>query len=83
MVKIRYRGNDLSEPDLAPIKQEVNKIKKKVKRMQCIHHTTPSTVHLRYVRQNPVLEKYIKACCYEFELSLKHQVQEQEPVKFN
>ncbi|CAN5115863.1 hypothetical protein BH23BAC1_BH23BAC1_14060 [soil metagenome] len=80
MVKIRYRGNDLSEPDLADVKSEVSKIKKKVKRMQCIHHESPSTVHLRYVRQNPVLEKYIKACCYEFELSLKHQVMEKMNV---
>jgi hypothetical protein len=76
MVKIRYRGNDLSEPDLGHVKIEVNKIKKRVKKMQCIHHETPSIVHLRYVRQNPVLEKYINACCYEFELSLKHQVHE-------
>lgn len=77
MIKIRYRGADLTDPDMEEVKKEIKIIKKRFKKLQCIHHINPTTIHLRYVRQYPVLEKYVNACCYEFENYLKLKLQEE------
>ncbi len=77
MIKIRYRGTDILDPEMSPIKAEVNLIKKKFKKVKCLHHTTPTIIHLRYVKQYPVLERYVKACCYEFENYVKSRLQQE------
>jgi hypothetical protein len=80
MVKIRYRGNDLSDPGMEHIKTEVNLIQKKFKKVRCLHHDSPTIIHLRFVKQYPVLENYVKACCYEFENYVKGKLQQEVNV---
>lgn len=77
MVKIRYRGNDLSDPDMAEVKKEMNLIQKKFKKVHCLNHDTPTIIHLRYVKLYPVLETYVQACCYEFEKHVKARLHEE------
>ncbi len=77
MVKIRYRGNDLSDPDMAEVKKEMILIQKKFKKVRCLNHDTPTIIHLRYVKLYPVLETYVQACCYEFEKHVKSKLHEE------
>jgi len=77
MVKIRYRGDDLSDPDMQDVKNEMKRIQKKFKKIRCLNHDTPTVIHLRYVKLHPVLETYVQACCYEFEKHIKSKLQEE------
>lgn len=76
MIKVKYRGQSLSDPEVSNIKEEVNQIKKNIKGLTCSKHmSADSLIHLRYTRQNQSMEKYIHACCYDFENVIKDKLQ--------
>ena len=81
MVKIKYRGPKLSEPEMMEMKEIVQKLKKDVKGLKCSSHhkKRESVIHLRYIKETGTLEKYVNACCYEFENILKDRLPEHQP----
>ena len=81
MVKIKYRGPKLFEPEMKEMKEMVQNLKKDVKGLKCAahHRENESVIHLRYVKETGDLEKYVNACCYEFENILKERLPENQP----
>jgi hypothetical protein len=76
MIKVKYRGQSLSDPEVSNIRDEVSQIKRNIKGLTCSKHmSTDSLIHLRYTRQNQSMEKYIRACCYDFENVIKGKLQ--------
>lgn len=78
MVKVKYRGPKLLEPDMKELKEIVHELKKEVKGLKCAahHRDNDSVIHLRFIRETGQLEKHVNACCYEFENILKERLPE-------
>lgn len=76
MVKIKYRGPKLNEPDMQEMKEIVQKLRKDIKGLKCSahHRAGESVIHLRYIKETDTLEKYVSGCCYEFENLLKDRL---------
>lgn len=82
MVKVKYRGPKLVEPQMREMKDLVNDLKKDVKGLRCAahNHERESIIHLRYIKETGDLERYVSACCYEFENILKERLPEYQHV---
>lgn len=78
MVKIKYRGPKLFEPEMLDVKEVVNSLRKDIKGLKCSshHRDRESVIHLRYIKETNELEKHVNACCYEFENLLKDRLPE-------
>jgi hypothetical protein len=78
MVKIKYRGPKLFEPEMKEIKDIVAALKKDVKGLRCSSHHSDryNIIHLRYIKETGELEKHVNACCYEFQNILKERLPE-------
>ncbi len=76
MIKVKYRGLSLANPEVSHIKEEITEIKKKIKGIKCSEHSTDSMIHLRFTKEDQNLDKYVSACCYNFENVIKNKIQE-------
>lgn len=78
MVKVKYRGPKLFEPEMKDLKETIHDLKREMKGLKCaVHHRdSESVIHLRFVKETGELEKHVNACCYEFENVLKDRLAE-------
>ena len=83
MVKIKYRGPKLNEPEMQEVKEFVQQLKKDIKGLKCSshHRKRESVIHLRYIKEVDRMETYVNACCYEFETILKDRLPEEQPAE--
>ena len=72
----------MNEPEMLEVKEVVQQLKKDVKGLKCSlpHCKKESVIHLRYIKEVGILEKYVNSCCYEFENILKNRLPEDQPA---